>query len=340
MLRFLPHAFFAPLLHTSFASLCFRGPGRTFAALRMTMPCGSNHARSMYARAGPAAWDRVNRMHPLVDPAFVAGRLREPGFVVLDASLPPVGVAQPPDPRSRFLQRHIPGAVFFDIEELSDSRSGLPHTLPQPEEFAREMARLGVGSNMTLAVYEQEGVFSAPRAWWTLRAFGVREVYVLDGGLRAWEAAGLPIESGYGQRPAAYFRAAPDPNAVRTLPQVKASLEAGEQVLDARSAGRFAGTAPEPRPGLRSGHMPGATNLPFTELCVEGRLRSAEELRAIFAAKGVALDRPITTTCGSGVTAAVVALALEIAGARKVSLYDGSWAEYAAEPGAAIAEGS
>ena len=279
-------------------------------------------------------------MHPLVDPAFVAARLREPGFVVLDATLPPVGVPQPPDPRSRYLERHIPGAIFFDIEELSDSGSSLPHTLPQPGEFAREMARLGVGSNMTLVVYEQGGVFSAPRAWWTLRAFGVRAVYVLDGGLRAWEDAGLPIESGFVERPAAYFQAAPDPNAVGTLRQVKASLEAGAQVLDARSVGRFTGAAPEPRPGLRSGHMPGAINVPFTELCVDGRLRSAVELKAIFAAKGVALDRPITTTCGSGVTAAVVLLALEIAGAPQVSLYDGSWAEYAAQPGAAIAVGS
>lgn len=284
-------------------------------------------------------------MHPLVDPAFVAARLREPGFVLLDATLPLVGVPQSPDPRSRYLERHIPGAVFFDIEELSDASGGLPHTLPRAEEFAREMARLGVGSNMTLVVYEQEGVFSAPRAWWTLRAFGVRAVYVLDGGLRAWEAAGLPIESGFVERSAAYFEAAPDPNAVQTLRQVKASLEAGAQVLgaqvlDARSAGRFAGTAPEPRPGLRSGHMPGAINVPFTELCADGHLRSAEELKAIFAAKRVTLDRPITTTCGSGVTAAVVALALEIAGARQVSLYDGSWAEYAAQPGAAIAEGS
>ncbi len=279
-------------------------------------------------------------MQPLVDPAFVAGRLGESGFVLLDATLPPVGVAQPPDPRSRYLERHIPGAVFFDIDELSDSRTSLPHTLPEPGEFAREMARLGVGSNMTLVVYEQEGVFSAPRAWWTLRAFGVREVYVLDGGLRAWEAAGFPIESGYVERPPAYFQTAPDPNAVRSLRQVKALLEAGAQVLDARSAGRFAGAAPEPRPGLRSGHMPGALNVPFTELCAGGRLRSPEELRAVFAAKGVALDRPITTTCGSGVTAAVVALALEVIGAPRVSLYDGSWAEYAAQPGAVIVEGS
>lgn len=279
-------------------------------------------------------------MHPLVDSAFVAGHLRDPGFVLLDASLPPVGGAQPPDMRSRYLQRHIPGAVFFDIEELSEPNTTLPHMLPRAEEFAREMARLGVGSNMTLVVYEQEGVFSAPRAWWMLRAFGVRDVYVLEGGLRAWEAAGLPVDHGYVERPPAYFKAAPDPNAVQSLPQVQASLKAGAQVLDARSAARFAGTAPEPRPGLRPGHMPGSINVPFTDLVENGRLRPVEELKAIFAAKGIQLNRPITTTCGSGVTAAVVALALELSGAPKVSLYDGSWAEYAAQPGAVIAEGT
>ncbi len=279
-------------------------------------------------------------MNPLVDPAFVAGRLQDPGFVVLDATLPPVGVAEPPDGRSRYLECHIPGAVFFDIEELSEPYTTLPHMLPRAEEFAREMARLGIGSNMTLVVYEQEGVFSAPRAWWMLRAFGVRDVYVLDGGLRAWQSAGLPTQKGYVERPSAYFEAAGNPNAVQSLQQVKASLKAEGQVLDARSAARFAGTAPEPRPGLRSGHMPGATNMPFTELCSNGRLLPAEELKAIFASKGVQLSQPITTTCGSGITAAVVALALEVTGAPRVSLYDGSWAEYAAQPGAAIAEGN
>lgn len=279
-------------------------------------------------------------MHPLVDPAFVAGHLQDSGLVVLDATLSPPGIPEPPDVRSRYLERHIPGAVFFDIEEISEPNTTLPHMLPRADEFAREMARQGIGSNMTLVVYEQEGVFSAPRAWWMLRAFGVRDVYVLDGGLRGWMAAGLPVEKGYIPRPPAYFAAVPNPLAVRSLRQVEASLKAGAQVLDARSAGRFAGTSPEPRPGLRSGHMPGSINVPFTDLVENGRLRSAGDLKAIFTAKGVHLDQPITTTCGSGVTAAVVALALEITGAPQVSLYDGSWAEYATEPGAVIAEGA
>ena len=278
-------------------------------------------------------------MQPLVDTAFVAGRLHDPGTVLLDATLPPVGVPQPPDVRSRYLQRHIPGAVFFDIEEISEPDTPLPHMLPRPEAFARAMAQLGVGSNMTLIVYEQEGVFSAPRAWWTLRSFGVREVYVLDGGLRAWIEAGLPLESGAVKRPPAYFEATLNPAAVRSLQQLQTGLAAGEQVLDARSAARFAGTASEPRPGLRSGHMPGATSMPFSDLVENGRMRSPGELAQIFKHRGIALDRPITTTCGSGVTAAVVSLALTISGAGNVGLYDGSWAEYAAQPGLAIATG-
>lgn len=281
----------------------------------------------------------------LMSPAEAAQRLQQasmqdPGLIFLDATLPPVGVTDPPDVRSRFLERHLPGAVFFDIEELSEPHTALPHMLPRPEAFAREMARLGVGSNMTLIVYEQEGVFSAPRAWWMLRSFGVREVYVLDGGLRAWTAAGLPTETGATPRPPAFFEATLHPGATQSLDQVRTSLATGSQVLDARPAGRFAGTAPEPRAELGSGHMPGAINVPFTELTESGRMRSPGELRAIFAARGVHLDRPITTTCGSGVTAAVVSLALAISGAEQVSLYDGSWAEYAGQPGAKIVEGA
>ena len=278
-------------------------------------------------------------MSPLVDTAFVASRLHDPGTVLLGASLPPVGVAQAPDVHARYIERHLPGALFFDIEELSEHNTPLPHMLPRPEAFAREMARLGVGSNMTLIVYEQAGTFSAPRAWWMLRSFGVREVYVLNGGLRAWVEAGLPTESGDVQRAPAYFEAELQTEAVRSLEQLQNALATGAQVLDARPSGRFEGAAPEPRPGLRSGHMPGATSVPFTELLKDGQLRSAEELRAVFAAKGVDLRQPITTTCGSGVTAAVVSLALEVSGARDVTLYDGSWAEYASRPDAVIVSG-
>jgi thiosulfate/3-mercaptopyruvate sulfurtransferase len=275
-------------------------------------------------------------MNPLVSPAWLADRLQDPNTVILDATLPPVGVTPPVDTRARYLAQHLPGAVFFDIEELSDHATTLPHMLPSAEAFSRAMSQLGVGDGMTIVVYEQEGVFSAPRAWWMLRAFGAKTVHVLDGGLAGWLAAGLPVEAGLVHRAGASFQARLDPTAVRSYGQIQQALAEGSQILDARSAGRFAGTAPEPRAGLSSGHMPGSLSLPFTELVEGGRLKDAEGLRDVFAAKSVDLGRPIVTTCGSGVTAAVLALGLEIAGASGIGLYDGSWAEYAQQPEAVI----
>jgi len=275
-------------------------------------------------------------MNPLVSPAWLAGHLQDPTLVILDATLPPVGVVPPVDTRARYLAQHLPGAVFFDIEELSDRSTTLPHMLPSPESFARAMSQLGIGDNMSIVIYEQEGVFSAPRARWMLRALGAKTVHLLDGGLAAWLEAGLPMESGPVQRAEASFQAKLDANAVRSYAQVQQTLAGGGQVVDARSAGRFAGTAPEPRAGLSSGHMPGSVSLPFTELVEGGRLKDAEALRNVFVAKSIDLGQPITTTCGSGVTAAVLALGLEIAGASGVGLYDGSWAEYAQQPGVTI----
>jgi thiosulfate/3-mercaptopyruvate sulfurtransferase len=283
-------------------------------------------------------------MNPLVSPLWLRDRLADSGVVVLDATLPPVGVTPPVDTRARYREGHIPGAVFFDIDELSDHSTSLPHMLPTEEEFSRSMSEMGVGDGMTIVVYEQVGVFSAARAWWMLRTFGVKHVHVLDGGLTAWVEAGLPVESGEVKREKASFTAKMDRGAVKDFSQVqemiadraKSKARGRIQILDARSAGRFAGTAPEPRPGISSGHMPGATSIPFTELAQDGRMKDTTTLREIFAAKGVELDEPVTTTCGSGVTAAVIALGLEIAGAKKVSLYDGSWAEYAQRPEAVI----
>ncbi len=275
-------------------------------------------------------------MNPLVSPAWLAARLDDPGTVVLDATLPPVGVTPPVDTRARYRAAHIPGAVFFDIEELSDHATALPHMLPTPEAFAKSMAALGINDLMRIVIYEQQGVFSAPRAWWMLRTFGAEHVHLLDGGLEGWIEAGLPISTEQVSRATAEFDARLNRTAVVDFAQLQKQLAARAQVLDARSAGRFAGTAPEPRPSLPSGHMPGAMSVPFTELVEGGRLKSADELRALFAAKQVDLSVPVTTTCGSGVTAAVVALGLEIAGARRVSLYDGSWAEYAQQPDAVV----
>lgn len=256
--------------------------------------------------------------------------------MVLDATLPPVGVQPVVDVTARYREAHIPGALRFDLEALSDQQTTLPHMLPSPRQFAAEMGRLGVSSHMTAVVYEQEGMFAAPRAWWTLRTMGMPQVFLLDGGLPAWLAAGLPVEAGEPTRPAALFTATLDELAVRSFPQMQQHLAAAGQVLDARSAGRFQGSAPEPRPGIRSGHMPGATSLPYTEVLREGRLLDKPELVRLFAERGVDLDRPVVTTCGSGITAAVLTLALQRAGARKVSLYDGSWAEYAQHPEAQL----
>ena len=257
-------------------------------------------------------------------------------MVIVDATLPPVGVTPPVDTRARYAERHVPGAVFFDIDELSDHSTTLPHMLPSEEEFAHSMSAMGVSNDATIVIYEQSGVFSAPRAWWMLRVYGAKDVRLLDGGLEAWLAAGLPVEAGSVARPQATFRAELKRGAVADFGEVQRAIEARAQIIDARSTGRFAGTAPEPRPGISSGHMPGSMSLPFTELAEDGRLLTQKGLRATFEAKGVRLDEPVITTCGSGVTAAVLALGLEIAGAQQVRIYDGSWAEYAQRPDAVI----
>jgi thiosulfate/3-mercaptopyruvate sulfurtransferase len=275
-------------------------------------------------------------MNPLVTPSWLADRLGDPGTVILDATLPPVGVTPPVDTRSRYLANHITGAIFFDIEDLSDRSTPLPHMLPTSEAFSRDMSALGVDDRMAIVIYEQEGIFSAPRAWWMLRSFGARNVYILDGGLRAWMDAGLPTSAGPVHRAPSKFRAKLIPDGVVDFAQIQQRITERGQILDARSAGRFTGASPEPRPGISSGHMPGAINIPFAELAMDGRMKPADQLREIFAAKGVDMQQPITTTCGSGVTAAVIALGLEIAGADRVNLYDGSWAEYAQHPEAVI----
>lgn len=278
-------------------------------------------------------------MNPLVDFQWLASRLADPNTLVLDATMPPVGVTPPVDTRARYAAEHIPGAVFFDIDELSDHSSGLPHTLPSPESFSAAMSALGVSETNTIVVYEQAGVYSSPRAWWMLRVMGAGDVHLLDGDLAAWISAGLPTDSATVVRSPATFRANFTREAVIDFSHLERLIAEHAQILDARSAARFSGAAPEPRPGLSSGHMPGSTSVPFTELAENGRLKSPQSLRELFAAKGVDLTRPITTSCGSGVTAAVVSLGLALAGAKEVTLYDGSWAEYAQKPGAAIEKG-
>ena len=275
-------------------------------------------------------------MSILVASSWLADRLGDPHVIVVDATLPPVGVSPPVDTRAKYLAQHIPGAVFFDIDELSDHSTALPHMLPSEEAFSRSMGALGVSDAATVVVYEQQSVFSAPRAWWMLRVFGGRDVHILDGGLQGWLDAGFDTEAGPVVRSPAAFHARLAHDAVEDFAGIQRAIRERAQILDARSAGRFKGTAPEPRAGLSSGHMPGATSLPFPELAENGRLRSETALREIFRNLGIDIEQPVTTTCGSGVTAAVLTLGLEIAGAKKVRLYDGSWAEYAQHPEAVI----
>lgn len=263
----------------------------------------------------------------LISPSALAERLASDGLSVVDASwyLP----AQRRDAKGEFEAGHVPGAVFFDHDAVADPSSRLPHTLPTAGFFAAAAGALGIASTDTIVVYDGTGLFSAPRAWWMFRAFGARDVLLLDGGLPAWTAAGLPTETGAARPRAASFQAAFNPAAVAGLADMRAHVERRDvQIVDARPADRFGGTVPEPRPGVRAGHMPGAISLPFGLLAENGRLKPSAELRRVFAAAGVDLARPVVTSCGSGVTAAVINLALETIGRPGSRLYDGSWTEW------------
>jgi thiosulfate/3-mercaptopyruvate sulfurtransferase len=273
-------------------------------------------------------------MDSLVSVSWLANQLPRQSVVVLDATLPVVGSNI--NVRERYLAEHIPGAFFFDIEDISDQSSALPHMLPKPEAFSHNMSELGIKSSTTIVVYEQATMYSAPRAWWTLRAFGAANVYLLNGGLEAWRRAGFPLESGEVARRRGSFQAELDKTAIKDFAEMQMLVGGRAQILDARSAGRFDGTSPEPRPGISSGHVPGAINIPF-DLLVDGHyLRPKSELRKVFEGNDVSLTEPIVTMCGSGVTAAVLNLGLTVVGAGNVSLYDGSWTEYAQKPGALI----
>jgi len=227
--------------------------------------------------------------------------------------------------------------VFFDIDAIADTTTDLPHMLPSPEAFSSAMRELGIGDGVTIVVYDGLGLFSAARVWWTFRVFGVRDVYVLDGGFPKWKAEGRPIEFGEIKRTPRHFTARFDRTAVADLAAVKQTLaNKSAQVVDARSAERFAGLAPEPRPGLPSGHMPGAFNVPYSEIVEDGRLVEPDRIAAAFAKAGVDTDKPVVASCGSGVTAAILWLGLDAIGKPPKSLYDGSWTEWAAQPGATI----
>jgi thiosulfate/3-mercaptopyruvate sulfurtransferase len=269
------------------------------------------------------------RMPPLVSTAWLEAELGSPDVRVVDASwyLPSANR----DAEAEYLAGHLPGAVFFDLDAASDQRSRLPHMLPHPADFAARMSALGIGSDDRIVIYDGSGVnVSAPRLWWMLTVFGHPAAAVLDGGIGKWTREGRPVASGRVAPGRGRFVAAMDRARVRDLAAMMANLSSSrEQVVDMRAAGRFEGRDPEPRAGLRGGHIPGSRNLPFTELVsTDGTLLPSEALRHRLAAAGVDFERPIVATCGSGTSACSLVLALEVLGAGGAAVYDGSWSEW------------
>lgn len=274
---------------------------------------------------------------PLVSTDWLAAHLGEVQLVDATWFMPGEGREGHAD----HLAAHIPGAVFFDIDAVADRTVDLPHMLPTAEDFAEAAGALGLSRDATIVAYDSFGVRSAARVWWTLRVMGFPKVFVLDGGLKKWLAEGRPTESGQAALPATTLSPSLEAGLVRDLGAVRNLLASrAAQVVDARGAARFRGEAPEPRAGLRSGHMPGACNTPFDSLLnPDGTMKSAEELKALFRAAKVDLTAPIVTTCGSGVTASVVALALARLGRQDVAVYDGSWTEWGGRPDTAVVTG-
>lgn len=275
----------------------------------------------------------------LVSTDWLAAHLKDPDLRVLDASwyLPDDGR----DPRGEYDAAHIPGARFFDIDEISDARSDLPHMAPPAEKFMSRMRSLGVGDGHQIVVYDGAGLLSAARVWWLFRLMGHKDVAVLDGGFPKWQAEGRKTEDMAPIVKDRHLTVRFQNHLVRDVTQVSQASKLGStQIVDARAAARFRGDAPEPREGLRAGHIPGSRSVPFTELLNDDKtMKSPDAIRAVFQAAGVDTDKPVITTCGSGITAAVLALGLERIGNDSWSLYDGSWAEWGMFPTVPVATG-
>jgi thiosulfate/3-mercaptopyruvate sulfurtransferase len=278
-------------------------------------------------------------MDAVVTTEWLAKHLDDPDLRVVDGSWHMPQAKR--DPAREFQDAHLPGAVFFDIDGVADTASGLPHMLPSPDIFARAVGALGIGDGDRVVIYDSRHVVSAARVWWTFRVFGHDAVAVLDGGLPKWRAEGRPVVSGTVTPALRRFTPRFRPELVRDVAQVKANVGSRrEQVVDARSRGRFAATEPEPRAGLRGGHIPGSLNLPYDELhAADGTLRPVPELRKAFASAGVDVTRPVVTSCGSGITASVLALALHQVGRADAAVYDGSWTEWAGRDDTPVEKG-
>lgn len=263
----------------------------------------------------------------VVSAGWVEKNLGSPGFKLVDASfyLP----AQKRNAAEEYAEAHIPGAVLFDQDAIADHSIDLPHMVPAPEVFAEAVGRMGISDTDTIVVYDGIGVFASPRAWWLFRTMGAKNVFVLDGGMDGWKREGRPVTSDLPEPAPATFRTHFDAGRVTSLDQMKQIVSDGRiQIADARSAGRFTGVDPEPRAGLRSGHMPGAKNMPVAQLTEGGYLKSLPEIRAAIEGAGIDLEKPVVTSCGSGITAAIITLSLASLGHVDNTLYDGSWTEW------------
>ena len=274
----------------------------------------------------------------LVSTQWLEDHLSAPDIRIIDASwhMPASGR----DARSEFETMHIPGATFFDIDEICDSDNPLPHMLPSSEKMSSRMRQLGLGDGNRIIVYDSSNVCSSARVWWMLKIFGHHDVAVLDGGLRKWTMEERPVEDLPAKTRERHFTARVDTTLIRNCEQIKQNLDTQkEQIVDARSPARFPGQEQDPRPGIRSGHIPNALNVPFSKLLNESdyTFKSPDEIRTIFEKAGVDLNKPITTSCGSGITAAVLTLGLYMVGHRHVALYDGSWSEWGAKEDCPVA---